>query len=470
MIGRTLSLAVALASALHAQGADTAVRASGRVSGLVVDSLTRAALAGAVVQLISSAPAPTFGRTTTSDSVGAYRFTDVPSGRYTLGFFHPVLDSLGLEPTIHEVEVADEQPLRVDLGVPSIGRLRAAVCGNKPHPDYRGFVIGIVRSANTRAPLRGVTVAGQWVEFKVTGRGLTRYTPLLSGMTADNGWFAICNVPAGATISLSATNGIDSTDVIDVQIPADGYLRRELYLGSARAIVNGVSTGASPSRVGAGVFNGVVVTTLGAQLLPGAVVRIIDGPSARTNEDGQFSIPNAPTGTRMVEVRAVGYYPERKAVDIVPGERPVIFELATFKSVLDTVVVRAKRDRDRNGFDDRRRKSAGGKFLTRADISAQNPVVTSDIFKHLPGIRLEYDSTGFDKRIWMRGTMGDWCLPAIFLDSHKMRDLSPEDIDAWIKPSEIAGIEVYFGAQLPREFEDGMTACGSILIWRKWAR
>jgi hypothetical protein len=135
----------------------------------------------------------------------------------------------------------------------------------------------------------------------------------------------------------------------------------------------------------------------------------------------------------MIEVRALGYYPDRRPVHILSGAAPVRISLSTLESVLDTVKIRSNRlsTRDKTGFADRRH-SGPGRYFTAAQIAKRPAVFTSDIFKTIPGVRLGYASDTLatdmaiaispddislaDKRILMRGISGDWCAPAIFLD------------------------------------------------------
>ena len=49
------------------------------------------------------------------------------------------------------------------------------------------------------------------------------------------------------------------------------------------------------------------------------------------------TLAEAPTGTRMLEVHALGYYPERRRVDVVASSAPIEVKLSTLKAVLDTV-------------------------------------------------------------------------------------------------------------------------------------
>jgi hypothetical protein len=306
----------------------------------------------------------------------------------------------------------------------------------------------------------------------------------LVATTGENGWFALCNVPSAGTMALQASRGADSTDLIEVQVPADGFLRRELYLGPARSVTSGVagvigdsmtradSVAHSPRRlhVGEGRLTGTAVAAAGGRPLAGARVAIADGPQTQANERGEWTLADAPEGTRMLDVRAVGYYPERRPVNVVAGAAPIRVALSTLKAVLDTVRVTARGlryDRDRNGFKERSRSGAG-RYLTAERIALRAANFTSDLLRTVPGIRLEYDETGVEKQIYQRGPFG-LCSPTIFVDGRRLLHLSSSDIDVWVHPEEISGIEVYTEASAPAQFNDfsDLNNCGSIVIWRK---
>jgi hypothetical protein len=72
----------------------------------------------------------------------------------------------------------------------------------------------------------------------------------------------------------------------------------------------------------------------------------------------------------------------------------------------------------------------------------------------------------------MRGTIDESCSPAIFLDGIYMSQLNAEEIDTWVRPNEIAGIEIYAGTFMPAQFARGLAgvgrdgaSCGSVVIW-----
>ncbi|MEO5588994.1 MAG: carboxypeptidase-like regulatory domain-containing protein, partial [Gemmatimonadaceae bacterium] len=237
-----------------------ASRADGSIGGFVYDSVAGAALGGAVVQLEGIDVVGGFNASAVSDSTGRYALAAVPDGRYRIGFFHAVLDSLGLEPTLREVRVDAGRPVRVDLAVPSVTRLHAAVCGSGSTSERGGFIIGFVRNARDDEPVSGVNVTGEWMEISFSKDGRVSRVPRLVANTGSNGWFAMCNVPRGGTLALSAGAGGDSTGFIEMQVPESGFLRRDLFLGPATATASTASGAAVTSPItGNGRLSGRVV-------------------------------------------------------------------------------------------------------------------------------------------------------------------------------------------------------------------
>ncbi|MCU0636366.1 MAG: carboxypeptidase-like regulatory domain-containing protein, partial [Gemmatimonadaceae bacterium] len=117
---RTRVVAVLLwsgsALAAHAQtGAE--------VRGTVFDSLSSRPLAGALVQLAATDSLGSVLATVTSDSAGTFTLQGIARGRYRLGFFHPLLDSLGLTAALRELEVTRDR-VSVSLATPSAETIR----------------------------------------------------------------------------------------------------------------------------------------------------------------------------------------------------------------------------------------------------------------------------------------------------------------------------------------------------------
>ena len=473
-----LVLATLSAHLAAAQAPDTARRTPGiTVSGFVRDSIGNAPLTGALVQLVPADGGTNVVRTAVTDPFGFFTMEDVPGGRFTLGFFHPMLDSLGMAAPLREVLVAGS-PVRADLAIPSAVRYRAAVCGTRSARDSGAVLVGFVRDAERGVPAAGVTVMGEWLEVTFKPSGVSSRVPRLVTRTGENGWFAMCNVPKDGTMAVIASRGADSTDRIEVQVPAVGVARRELFIGSTSSVATVEDTAVRPAGTvarasrrthrGNGRLSGTVFTS-GGKPLPGAAVSIVDGPDTRSNERGEWALVDAPPGTRMLEVRALGFYPDRRRVDVIAGAPLVHVALSTLRAVLDTVRISATRNSNvRNLMEfQHRRRSGTGKYLTIADILKQNPVLTSELFRSMSGVRVDMDPETRERYLMVRGNVGDWCQAAIYLNGRQLHGVSADDMDIWVHPKEIAGVEIYAGLGAPIEYQFGMSGCGSILIWTR---
>lgn|GEM_PF-364944 len=494
--GRRVALLVAMSAAVHiaavhtgaAQRATPASRTNASVHGIVRDSISGSRVVGALVQLVSADTLIRFGRTETSDSLGAFEFTAVPSGRYAIGFYHPMLDSLGLEPITHAVTVGAQASVRADLGIPSAATLRAAICGAPTTESGGGVLIGTVFDARTHAAVAGVTVSAQWYELSITRGTIGRRAPRRVSTTKESGWYAICQVPKPGNVAVTANRSADSTDVVDVQIPLAGLMRRDLYLGVARIIRVGSATDTGKAsvritHVGDGRLSGRVLAAANGSPLPGALVSIANGPQTRTDTRGEWTINDAPTGTRTLEVRAVGHYPVRQTVDIVEGAPPLRLTLSTFQAVLDTMRVRASTavNPDMAGFEQRRR-SGLGRFLTLRDIETRLVFETSEVFRSVSGVYVDTDHP--EETIQMRGITADRCKPDIYINGHvisgstglqsdgsqrnnNIGGLTAAELNSFVRTKDILGVEVYASGQAPAQFMGGMTGCGSIVFWTK---
>jgi hypothetical protein len=446
-----LSLLAASIFLIPSARAQTPAGAS--VNGYVTDSISHEPLGEATVQLISEKDA-SFLKTATADTTGHFVITDVPLGHYKIGFLHPMLDSLGVEAPLKDVYVDSYSPVRADLAIPSASRLRMAICGKPASTDSGAVIVGAVRDARTGAGIQGATVRGEWIDMLLNRGGFARQLANQTATTTETGWFALCNVPASGSVAVTAVHGTDSTGVIETPIGPDGFVRRELYLGS----------------MGDGRLSGTITAVAGNRPIEGAVVSILNGPSTRTDADGKFTLTGAPSGTRMLDVRAIGFYPDRRYVNVVNNAAPLRIGLPTLKAVLDTVRIIARRfpkGPDEGGFLQRQRMGHG-KYVTQADMLRFPVTTTSEVFRRIPGLRISRDSLG-QEIVQMRGAFVDYCEPQIYIDGRNMTIFggSTADINDWVNPSEVRGIEVYNEATVPAQFTEGLHGCGAIVIWTR---
>lgn len=448
-----------------AQSAPTAGARAGRLRGLVIDSLSGKMLPGAFVQVVGDAGS-TFVGTATSDAFGEYTLTNVPAGRYTIGFQHPLLDSLGIEAPARAVAVRDTEEVRVDLAVPSPARLRRSICG----AVQGALIMGFVRDVQGNKAVDSASVAGEWLEYSIGRTGLSASKPRRVSTSFATGFYALCQMPSPGTIVLRASKAADSTGLVEVTVGEAGFARQDLVIGAGLAAAKGRLSGAVRNREGTPVI--------------GAQISLLDGPTARTNEKGEWSIAGAPTGTRLLDVRAVGFYPEKRLLTVSDATPRIDSRLETLKAVLDTMKTVAHLGPNIVAEFSERRRTLPGRFLAPEDIARRGPTQVSDIFKSVPGVYVEVllasdtvnqfngasvaDMGGDSQlRIVMRGGFSAKCLPTIWVNGLQLPEPTAADVDGLANPSDLIGIEVYQSTQVPAQFRTAMNGCGAIVIWRR---
>lgn len=429
-----------------------------RVAGVVYDSVSHAALAGALVQLVSTGTRGDDRRLTmTTDSAGRFAFASVGRGRFVLGFFHPKLDSLGVEAPLTTLDIRDEGDHAFELAVPSVGTVLRQACGGAAMRDSSGAVMGFVRNAATAGAVEQATVRARWSEIVIGGkRGAQVRMRESTARTSEDGWFALCNVPAGGLVLVNAAHANDSGATLEVSVPDDGLLMRDVYLSPAAS--------AETPPVSATV-RGTVRDPYGAPLA-GARVRLWgERRETRSNERGEFVLGGLPSGTRMLELRALGYAPRRELVDLMPVHDVVVdLPLEEFPTTIDTVRVFGAHPDARDplaGFA-RRRALAQGVFLDPDQVERRRPLNFTDLMRGIAGVDIA--TIGGARAVVMRALdgMGD-CEPELVVDGLRVPRYH-SSIDDLIPASIVQAIEVYpRRMQAPAEYQS--LTCGSVVVW-----
>jgi hypothetical protein len=204
------------------------------------------------------------------------------------------------------------------------------------------------------------------------------------------------------------------------------------------------------------------------QPLAGAVARIVAASrSALSDPDGIVRIQGIPAGAHVVEVRHLGYRTELLRVDFSPGavvEGEV--ELVVEPVPVDSLHARADRQSARlrrAGFYDRQSWN-DGTFLTREQLSTRRARSPAELLQGVRGTRVVPTRSAGGYRILQKRFGGD-CDVLIWIDGIPS---SAADLES-LRIENIEGIEVYPGAQLPRQFNQlgprGFSACGAAVIW-----
>lgn len=438
------------------------------VSGIVYDSVARAPLAGASVQLVEANKRER-SYTATTDSSGRFEIPRVRSGQYLAGFFHPSLDALGLEPPLKLVTIGATPIDALNLAIPAPARVLAALCGARAAADSTGAMVGVVRNADTGVPAPGARVIVSWTDVVIDQKGLRSERRRVPVQVRDDGSYALCGLPGDDQIIGSAEAPGRQTGLIEIQVPANGIVLRDFSLGdSATVAVVPADSLAVPGRSANTVMRGsarLAGTVRGPDKRPIGGAKVLvwgTGLTAVTGGDGNFAIQGLPAGTFSVEARVLGFVPTRTAVDLASGRTAsVALAVGERANMLSTVTVMGKRSnstRDITGFLERAH-SGFGHYITAADIERRSTISITDALRTTPGVRVSPGRFGY--QIYVRGG----CSPEVYVDGTLMYN-GAENLDQFVQPEQVAGIEVYAGvAGAPMQYPGN--GCGSILIWTK---
>lgn len=435
------------------------MRGQTAVRGEVRDSLTGRVFAGATIQLVPVASPWSAGFTAISDSSGRFLIRGVEKGRFTLGFQHPRLDSLGFEAVSRPLDVSgSDQTITSHLALPSAATLHASLCGATS--DSSGAVIGRVMDAETGAAAPMTIVLVEWAELRFGANGVERSLQRATGAVGPDGRYVVCGVPSETPVLLRATPRTAATALasgaIEVRLStATPLLHRDLFV-AARVVADTTSalamadSGAAATTevkdASAGHPRGRarlvgVVRGAGNAPLANARVRVPDTDvEAVTASDGSFRLSGLPAGTVAVEVIAIGYAPLHSAADFRAGT-DVSLQIALTKPVasLDAVRVFSAPQQDRVGFAERRKKGLGY-FITADEARMNGALSVPDALLMAPSLR-------------SGGTFGRGaCQPVIYFDGVMFDgDLTKMQHDAPF--ASIGGFEVYSNpADIPPQF------------------
>lgn len=417
------------------------------------DSVGRAPLPGALVQVVPLDPTlrESGRRTAESDRAGHFG-VDVPPGRYLVGFLHPKLDSLGVDPPLRRVDVRG--PHTIDLAVPSPRSIVQAWCGSASLRDSTGVVLGHVRDAHSGQPVDGGVVEAQWSAITLTAGGARASVQRASAQASALGWFGMCGVPRGGVLVLRASVAGDSTGLLELDVPDDGVLLRDVL----------VSRSAAPPLPGR--VRGVVRDPAGDPV-SGARVRVSGGTGeVRTLADGSFQLATQGPGSMLLDVRMIGFVPMRRVVDVVPLDGAALeVTMQPFPTEIDTVRVLSRRPAFREaqmGFE-ARRQLGHGEFLDAETIERRRPLVFTDLLRGLPGTEVRTVDL-MTRVVQMRSSDGRGaCTPVVVLDGVRL-PAEGTTLDDVIPAELVRAVEVYpRRIQAPPEYQTA--ECGSIVVW-----
>ena len=431
------------------------------ITGLLVDSLHGTYLRHAEVMVDGAQ------QTATSDSVGRFKISGLKPGTYQVGVFHPVLDSLGLSLATKKFYVGADSSSFVMLAVPSATTIIKTSCPPLgPRAQGTSAVIGRVTDPETMLPVKGAEVSIAWTQLEVSKEVGVRRTPrLLRDSTNAQGDYRICGLPSDMKATLQARMGNAVTAEVPIALGADDS---ELFLRNM--LLSKMDSGA---RTGNAVVSGTVILE-GSPSNAGSRVELVGtNIVAMTNDKGQFTMRNLPSGSHVLLARHLGFGAETVPVDLTSREpKQVTVKLPKFVATIEPVVVTAKRaaSLDKVGFTQRQR-SGQGFYLGPEQIERLAPNYLTDILRTVPGLQVSYGPQGEEVTSRRGVTSLSGAPPCVqyYVDDSPWQSLMPGDVNQFVNGREVVGIEVYNGPGTPPQYtKPGQGDCTTIVVWTKF--
>lgn len=438
--------------------------------GIVYDSIGRAPLRSARVQFFATSGAAdgrTFGATT--DSAGQYHLDGLPAGDYLAGFFHPAIDTLGIELSPRAVRVAGGRQ-RVDLDSPSPRQLAALLCDGAL-ADSSALVIGHVRSADSEEPISGASVMFEWTELsfdRATGAKSVDRSAIATTKAA--GWFALCGVPAGSPVLVRAFQGKDTTGYVQHESAPGGVSHLSFLIGhDARSVIPDSSSAdaTASGRVlrGTSRLHGRVMNAKDRPVANAHVDVAGSGLTATSNAAGNYVLDSLPSGTRTAIVRAIGFQPLEVVVQLASARDVTAdFRFAEAAVTLAPVAVNATMvySRKLQLFEAHRKRGIGGMFLRPGVSAAQTWELPTYVQQ---GTTTRVRMVQGQWVVTMRGRRGE-CSPSLWLNGSRFSFGGFDELVTMVRPEDVLGVEIYPRALgMPADLTDPMRECGGIVVW-----
>lgn len=426
--------------------------------GTVFDSVRLRPLSGAIVRVDTS------DLTAVVDANGRFRLEGIPAGRHQLRVEHPMLDTLGIALRSPAQSYVAGGTLVAELALPAPETIIPMMCTAAWRARGPAVLVGKVREADTGVPATDAKVSLVWYELDVTA-GVRRAPRVREVTVGPDGLYRFCGLPAQLDGKLQVLRGSLTSGDIPIAFGQDLLILRSMSIAPAGAVAaSGDSAKAvAPVLVGSARLLGRVVNNAGRPL-PGARVQL-EGTTrvATTRANGDFTLDSLPPGTQSVSVRLLGYAPTEQPVELSSREpRNLTIRLSDFVPVLEAVRVTAQRERalDQVGFS-RRKRTGMGHYLEGDQINT-NALNFSDVVRIAPGIRV----VPVGQRNMITSARDPNGCVAVYIDGSMWQQLEPGDIDDFVKPHELAALEIYSGTNTPAEFTSARQGnCMTIVAW-----
>jgi hypothetical protein len=339
-----------------------------------------------------------------------------------------------------------------------------------------GALVGRVREPDSDSAAVGARVSLVWYDPDPPGLPSnlrpTKKPPRVREATVGaDGSYRLCGLPEKYEGKLQAQRK-DGGATAEVPITQDGGVLalRSMSVAALPKAIAGADTAGAPVRLPRGTARvfGKVVNKNGAPVPNARVGLMGSSAAALTKANGEFALDSLPSGTQALVVRQLGYRPTEVPVELSSrAPARVTVQLGVFVPELSPVEVVSRREEglQKVGYLDRKRTSAGGYFIGPEQLEKRNAQKFTDVLRTTPGLRVS-ESNGQATLTSTRSATGGGCV-TVYVDGAPWQQLDPGDLDTFVRPEEVAAIEVYNGTSVPAQFTTAGQSCSAVVVWTK---
>ena len=438
------------------------------LQGVAFDSVHSAPLVGAIIQVEGS------GRFAITDSLGRFLADSIRPGSYRLVVDHPILDTIGISLVTPPLSFAANTVTRTLVAVPGGETLANMFCPAARRSLGPGAMFGRVREPDSDQAALGARLSFVWYDPDPPGLppGLrpTRKVPRVREATIGaDGTYRLCGLPDRYEGKLQAQRK-DGGETAEVTVTQDDGLLALRSVSVPPLLVATKDSAGRPRAVakGAARVSGRVVNRSGAPVANARIGLMGSSAATVTRANGEFTLDSLPAGTQALVVRQLGYRPTEVPVELsARAAARVTVRLGDFVPELSPVEVVSRRDEglQKVGYLDRKRSAAGGYFLTPEQIDRRAATQFTDLLRTVPGIQVS-SQNGQSMITSSRNPSGGGCV-TVWVDGAPWQQLTPGDLDSFVKPEEVAAVEVYNGTTMPAQFTTVGQSCSAVVVWTK---
>lgn len=440
---------------------------TGFLQGVALDSIHGGPLVNALIQVDGTS------RAAITDSLGRFLVDSVPPGEHRIAVDHPILDTLGIALSTQPMTFAANEVTRMVIAVPSGEFLASRFCTPARRNLGPGVLVGRIREPDSENAAVGARVSLVWYDPdppQVAGLAvkLNKAPRVREATVGEDGTYRLCGLPEKYEGKLQAQRK-DGGTTAEVSITQDEGMLALRSMSVAPLAVASAGDSGKAVPTGTARATGRVTNSAGKPVAGAFVSLVGGGTTTRTKANGEFTLDSLPAGTQALSVRLLGYAPKDVPVELSSrAPARVTVQLGAAVPTLAAVEVVSQRDQglERVGFLGRKRGAAGGYFMTPEQIEARKAVQFTDLMTAVPGIRVQ--GTMGRMAVTSTRSVGRAGCVTIYVDNSKFQQMEAGDLDSFVKPEEVAAIEVYqSGASMPVEFQTSGADCSAIVVWTK---